>query len=642
MFLIFWHRLYTAFMNADPHNYTSQAQSHIKYPIEEAENSMNTKELDTNSSKKKGILGKLFAFLFGNDDSWYFLRRLWKDQIRHYPKRIVMIIVLTLVMAGLTALYPLVIRRALDMFKANDPRILYQVPALVIVVTATKAASQYGQTLAIQELVLVIIRGLQRKIFHYLAYADIVRIEKEAPAQLAARFTADAMSIRDAMIRIVNAFGDTITVVGLVASMLYMDWELSLIAAFLYPVAAIPIQRLGKRVRKASGNMQEQIGKTAAFLNESFAQARTIRIYGMENREIQRAKISFDHLYDAMLKIIKGRAKVDPVMEVLGGTAVAAVLGFAGWRAAMGGATLGDFSGFVAALLLAARPLRALGSLNAAMQEGVAGLDRIFHIVDEPRQILEKPSAVALPKGQGRLKFQSVHFIYPGRKQGLKGLDFEIEPGLTVALVGPSGAGKSTALSLIPRLYDVQKGQIFLDDIDLKDLKLDQLREAIAYVPQDPLLFDISILENIRIGKPDATDQEIEAAIDGAAVEIFIRNLPKGLNTIVGPGGQRLSGGQRQRVALARALLRNPRLLLLDEATSALDTESEFLVQQALGKMRKNRTTLIVAHRLSTVRSADMIIAMNDGKAVEYGSHDTLMAHNGVYARLVQTQNLQI
>lgn len=585
---------------------------------------------------KKTILSRLL----GNNPSWPYMQRLWKEEIRLHPKRILVIFILTMIMAGLTALYPLVIKRALDMFKDNDPRILYQVPLLVIIVTAAKAASQYGQTLAIQGLVLVVIRGLQKKMFLHLVRSDIAKVEREAPAQLASRFTTDALSIREAMIRVVNAFGDSITVVGLIASMFYMDWELSLIAALLYPIAAVPIQKLGKKVRRASGNMQEQVGKTAALLNETFAQSRTVRVYGMEEREIERAGKSFEQLYDATLKIISGRARVDPIMEVLGGTAVAAVLGFAGWRAAMGGATLGDFSGFVAALLLAARPLRALGSLNAAMQEGISGLDRIFNVIDDPIEITNKPNAISLPEGKGNLKFDDVYFIHPGRHLGLQGLDFDVKAGLTVALVGPSGAGKSTALTLIPRLHDVQKGQILFDGVDLRDLKISELRSEIAYVPQDPLLFDMSIIDNILIGKPHASEAEIQEVLDGAAINQFVHNLPNGLNTRVGHGGQLLSGGQRQRVALARALLRNPRLLLLDEATSALDTESEYMVQQALAKLRKDRTTLIVAHRLSTVRSADLIFVMCDGMVAECGNHEALMDQNGLYARLVQTQDL--
>lgn len=595
---------------------------------------------ETKQIKKKVKKNIIVSLILGEDRSLPFLQRLWKEQIRFYPKRILLIIISTLFMASLTALYPLVIKRALDMFKDNDSRILYQIPSLVIMVTAIKALSQYCQTLSVQDLVLQIIRGLQKKMFLHLVYADISLLENEAPAQLSSRFTTDALSIREAMIRMVNAFGDVITVVSLIASMLYMDWELSLIAALLYPIAAVPIQKLGKRVRKASGNMQEQVGKTSALLNETFSQARTVRVYGMENREIKRLDESFDQLYNATLKIIRGRAKIDPIMEVLGGSAVAAVLGFAGWRAAMGGATLGDFSGFVAALLLAARPLRALGSLNAAMQEGISGLNRIFNILDKPIQIKDKLNAASLPTGKGKIQFKNVHFIYPGRESGLHGLNFDIEAGRTIALVGPSGSGKSTALTLIPRLQDVQKGKIIFDGLDLRDLKIKELRSAIAYVPQDPLLFDMSILDNIRIGNPQASGKEINKVIEGAAINRFLAGLPDGLDTKVGYNGQCLSGGQRQRVALARALLRNPRLLLLDEATSALDIESEHIIQQALIELRKDCTTLVVAHRLSTIRSAHIIVVISDGKVVEQGDHNLLMRHKGLYARLVQTQNL--
>jgi len=567
--------------------------------------------------------------------------RLWREEVTRHRGRITSVIVLTILMASLTALYPLVIQRALDMFADHDPRILYQVPALVVIVTAAKAASQYGQTIAVQGLVLVVIRGLQERMFGHLVLADVNSIEREAPAQWAARFTTDAVSIREAMIRAVNSLGDVVTVVGLVASMFYMDWELSLIAAVLYPLAAVPIQKLGKRVRRASGGMQEQIGETAALLNESFAQARTVRVYRLEEIERRRVERSFDLLHEAILRITIGRARVDPVLEVLGGAAVAAVLGFAGWRAAMGGATLGSFFGFVTALLTASRPLRALGSLNAALQEGLAGLVRIFSIIDTPPAIAEHSGALSLPPGGGKLTFEHVEYRYGDGRVGLRGLDFEAAPGTTVALVGPSGAGKSTALSLIPRLHDVSGGRIILDGVDLRDVRLSDLRDAIAYVSQDTLLFDITVAENIRVGKPGASDADVRAAAQAAAAD-FIETLPDGFNTVVGPGGQRLSGGQRQRVALARALLRDPRLLLLDEATSALDSESESKVQAALTRLRAGRTTIVVAHRLSTVQSADLIIVMHEGCAVECGKHADLMRQDGLYARLVKTQALAL
>ncbi|GAP23518.1 ABC transporter ATP-binding protein [Gluconobacter frateurii NBRC 101659] len=573
-------------------------------------------------------------------DSQILIRRIWRDEMRRHVRQIVTVIVLTVLMASLTALYPVVIKRAVDMFAAQDPRILYQVPALVVIVTTLKAASQYGQTIAVQGLVLTVIRGLQSRMFRHSLQTDVSRIEREAPAQWAARFTTDAVSIREAMVRVVNALGDAVTVVGLVAAMIWADWELSLIALVLYPVAAVPIQKLGKKVRRASGGMQEQIGETSALLNESFALARQVRIYRMEDRESSRVDQSLDLLHTAFLRIAKGRARVDPVLEVLGGTAVAVVLGFAGWRAAMGGATLGDFTAFITALLTAARPIRALGSLNTAMQEGLAGLARVFAVIDEPPAVVDRTDAVSLPGGKGHLVFEQASYQYEDGRVGLAGLTLDVQPGQTVALVGPSGAGKSTALSLIPRLHDVSGGRILLEGVDIRDVQVASLRDAIAYVSQDTTLFDLSLIENIWIGRPDASREDVEAACRMAAVD-FADNLPHGLETRVGPGGRRLSGGQRQRVALARALLRDPRVLLLDEATSALDSESESRVQGALATLRTGRTTVIVAHRLSTVQSADVIVVMDEGRAVEAGSHADLLKKDGLYARLVRSQSLE-
>ena len=574
------------------------------------------------------------------DSTRVLLGRLWREHIRHHKPRLALVLVLTGLMAGTTALYPVVIDHAFQMFTDRDRRILYQIPALVIAITSIKAAAQYFQNVQVQQVVLLVIRELQGRMFAHLARADLAWLEREAPAQLAARFTTDATIIRDSLTRAVNGIADAVTVVGLVASMLYLDWLLSLIAAAMYPLAAVPIQTIGRRIRRASGGMQERMGEAAAMLNESFTQARTVRAYRLEAFETDRAETAFAQLYRALMRMAKGRARVDPVLEVLGGAAVAAVIGFAGWRAATSSQTIGNFTGFVAALLIAARPLRALGSLNSALQEGLAGLTRVFTVVDERPRIVDAPDAVVLPPGRGRVVFDDVRFVYPDGRTGLAGLSFTADPGTMVALVGPSGAGKSTALALIPRLHDATGGAVRIDGCDVRRATLASLRDAIAYVAQDTLLFDDTVEANIRMGRPDSSAAEVAAAADAAAASGFIAALPDGYATRVGPGGRRLSGGQRQRVVLARALLRNPRILLLDEATSALDTESEAAIQVALARLRHGRTTIVIAHRLSTVRDADMVVVVHEGRAVERGSHGELLGQCGLYARLVRSQAL--
>jgi subfamily B ATP-binding cassette protein MsbA len=568
------------------------------------------------------------------------IRRLWREHIRFYRGRIALIIVMTLIMSGTTALYPALIDWAFTMFAHRDARILYQVPILVLIVTAIKGISMYFQAVLTQDMVLLIIRRLQVAMFAHLSDAALARVEREAPATLAARFTTDATVIREAMTRAVNAVADAATVVGLVVTMVVIDWKLSLIAAFLYPLAGIPVQRIGKRMRRASGGMQETMGGAAAILNESFAQARTIRAYGLEEHEKSRANATFESLYKALIRMTRTRARLDPMLEVLAGVAVALVIGFEGWRNATGNSGVGNFMGFISALLIASRPLRALGTMNSAIQEGLAGLIRVFHVIDEPAAIANLPGAIALPDGPGEMVFFGVAFSYPDGRPGLSGLSFTARPGQMLALVGASGAGKSTALALIPRLYTPSGGEIRIDGADISHVTLASLRAAIAYVGQDALLFDDTIGANIALGRPGASPAEIEAAAEAAAAAKFIAEMPEGYATRVGVNGQRLSGGQRQRVALARAILRNPRILLLDEATSALDTESEAAVQAALATLRQGRTTIVVAHRLSTVRDADLIVVMADGQAIESGAHATLINTGGAFARLVRAQAL--
>jgi subfamily B ATP-binding cassette protein MsbA len=509
----------------------------------------------------------------------------------------------------------------------------------IVALTALRSLSMYAMTMLNNTGVQRGLVGVQSVQFDALTDGDFARIAADTSGSFVSRFINDVTAIRDAGLRFANNFTKSLaTVLGVLAYLFYLDWQLGLIIVIVYPLALGPVIALGNSIRARSKKAQKQIGEVTALVSEGIQSARVVKAYGLEDYQKTRAKAGFIERSRLFLRVLSQRAGVDPVLEVVGGVAIAALLGFVSWRIAEGTNTLGELLGVITLIGVAAPEVRALGSIMAVAQEGGAAADRVYDIVDAAPQIADAPDAATLSDVRGEIAFQDVVFSYPDGTPALKGLSLAIQPGETVALVGPSGAGKSTVFNLLMRLYDPLSGSVTVDGRNVKTVKGASLRRQMALVAQDAALFDDTIEANIALGKLGANAEEIEAAARAANAHGFILDLPGGYGAPAGEMGRNLSGGQRQRIALARAILRDAPILLLDEATSALDAESEAKVQAALADFSAQRTTLIIAHRLSTVRAADRIIVLEDGRVVEHGSHNTLMQTAGAYRKLVDLQ----
>lgn len=567
------------------------------------------------------------------------VKRLWRDWMRPHSRTLVAVLVFVGLVSGATGLYPVLIKAAFDAFDTKDVTAIYLAPLFVIAVTSIKGFSLLALTILTNRVVTRIEADMQTRLYGHMIEADLAQIGRESPAALTQRFTTDFMFIKEALTRLSTVFLREIsTVIALVSAMIWIDPMMTLVAGITMPFFVYPVEKIGRKLRRVATSTQEQTGQMAGLITESLAGTRFAKTYRLEGYLKNKAATTFDEIRRLRMKGANARGRLDPLLEVGGGVAVAAVLVLIGQRILSNSSTVGDFTGFVSALLLAAQPIRALGNLNAIVQEAAAALQRTFMVMDEAPRIKDKPDAKPLALTGGEIRFSDLSFSYTGDALAVDRVDFIAEAGSTTALVGRSGSGKSTLLSLVPRLYDVTGGAILIDGQDIRDVTLASLRQAIAVVSQDVVLFDDTIRANIAFGRPGATEEEIIEAAKAAAAHDFIMRQPNGYDTMVGPGGGRLSGGERQRVSLARAFLKNAPILLLDEATSALDSESERLVQAAIGRLMKGRTTLVIAHRLSTVRDADKIVVMEAGRVIEMGPHEALIAKAGTYARLHRLQ----
>ncbi len=544
-----------------------------------------------------------------------------------------------MVVAATATAYGFIMKVTTDALARSDTGVLTFAPLAIIAATGLRALAIWAAAVLSQGLGLSVLRDLQTAMFSSLTRADFARTQREESGRHVSRFTNDINVIAEGLVRGAQAvLRDALTLIGALLSIfLLFDWVIGLLVVGVFLLAGGPLNAIAKRARRQTEAAQAQLGGLTALLTESFGAARFIRTYQLENQEEARAQATFEERRRLAMKLAHNRARSDPLLEVVGGAALAGVLFVAATRILADAMTIGDLLGIITAIAAASPAARALGSFNTVANEALAATGRVFALLDETPTVVDAPIAKPLSLQCGRVELRNVSFAY-GAAPALQAVSFTAEPGQRVALVGPSGSGKSTVLNLIPRLYDVTAGAVVIDGQDVRHVTLASLRAATAVVSQDAVLFNDTIRANIALGRPGASEEAIVEAAKAAAAHAFVSRLPQGYDTPVGERGNALSGGERQRIAIARAFLKDAPILLLDEPTSALDAESEAAVSEAIARLAAGRTTLVIAHRLATVRDADLILVLDEGRVVACGSHDQLMAQNGLYARLARLQ----
>ena len=529
-----------------------------------------------------------------------------------------------------------------DLLVVQKPGAIWAIPLTIAAYAILRGVAQVTQASLVNRIGNGVVGDVQVQLFGKLVQADLARLRGQHSGAYVSSVLYDAGLIREAATSgLVNYTQHFLTVIGAVLVMLSNDPILTLAILLAAPLATGIMRRFSKKTTKAAKGAMAETSALSTAIMESLDGVRVVKI---ENREaFEEARVA-EVVARRQAHLVKGanaRAAAAPATETLMTLIVAAVMAYAGWRAASGAMNVGAFVAFIGALGMASQSLRQLANLQTVFAEGLAGARRLFAALDVEPLIREPVSPRPLTRSDGAIAFDNVSFAYGEGAPALTGVSLTARRGETIALVGPSGGGKSTILNLIPRFYDVTAGQVSIDGVDVRDLTVASLRDQIALVTQEPFLFDDTILANIAYARPDASQADIEAAARAAAAHEFIENLPEGYATLVGEAGARLSGGQRQRIAIARAFLKDAPILLLDEATSALDTESEAQVQAALTRLMAGRTTMLIAHRLSTVRGADRIYVIDKGQVVETGDHASLVRAEGLYARLAKSQDLE-
>lgn len=560
--------------------------------------------------------------------------------IKPYKMRLALGVVCMIVAALGYLVVPWLIRNVVDgVLQNKDLGLLTLIVIAILIIFLIRGFATYGQNYMMAYVGQRVVIDIRETLFKHLQRLDQAYFDTRKTGVIMSNITSDVGALQQAIVdNLISFMTEGVTLVGSLVFMFYLDWKLSLLTLIIVPVVLGLTNVFGKRLRSAGHEVQGRTADITAFLQEVISGARVIRSFARESFEFKRFEKENKNNFDAAMKATKLTAIMGPMVEFSAAIAVVVILWYGGYSVVQGYITAGSLIAFLIYAINLANPVKRLTQVYGNIQKALAAGDRVIDILETQPHVKELPTAKTMDHVKGEVHFDNVQFSYDAENLALKGVTLHVKPGETVAIVGPSGAGKSTIANLLPRFYDVTGGSIRIDGMDIREATFTSLRENIGLVPQDTMLFNASVRDNILYGRLDATEEEVLAAAKAANAIEFIEKLPQGFDTMVGERGNSLSGGQRQRIAIARAILKNPSILILDEATSALDTESEKIVQEALERLMKGRTALVIAHRLSTVQHADHIVVLQQGSVVEEGTHDELLALQGLYSHLYTVQ----
>ena len=556
-----------------------------------------------------------------------------------HASKFILAMLCMLAVGAATSALAFLVKPALDeIFLNRNSNMLILIPIAVVVIYAIKGGCNYTQTVLMSFIGQRVIADLRNNLYRRIQMQSLSFFTKNPTGVLMSRITTDVGFVQGAVSEAVTSLlKDSFTLICLIFVIFYRDWQLAIIAMFVFPLTIYPIAKFGQRMRNIATRTQVTIGSLTTLLQETISGTRIVKAFSMEEYENERFAKENEHLFRLALKSVSVNAISSPFMEFLGGIGIAAIVFYGGYQVIKGVSTPGTFFSFLAALIMLYEPVKRLTNVNNTIQQGIAGAVRVFSIIDIVPDIKNDPDAVDLPKISRGIDIEDVTFRYE-EAPVLKHINLSIKAGEVVAFVGMSGGGKTTLVNLIPRFYDVSEGRILIDGQDIRRVTVESLRGQIGMVTQQTILFNDTVRNNIAYGNIEKTEQDIIEAAKAANAHDFIMNLPKGYDTFIGEQGAKLSGGERQRISIARALLKDAPILILDEATSSLDTEAEIEVQDALEHLMKGRTTLIIAHRLSTIRNAHRIIVLANGEIVEEGTHESLLEKRGEYFKFYNMQ----